>query len=207
MQRFDYLLIGGGLQNGLIAAALAELRPSARVALVEGADELGGNHTWCFHSADAEGARSFVEPFVAQRWSSYDVLFPEFQRRVDEPYAAVTSQTFARRLHELHADGAFQLFTGSPAVEIAEGRVTLASGRALEAEVVIDARGPATLERSRPVGFQKFVGLELEVDASTAPTTPLLMDARVPQTDGFRFFYVLPLAAERVLVEDTYFSE
>lgn len=207
MQRFDYLLLGGGLQNGLIASALAELRPSARVALVEGAKELGGNHTWCFHAADAEGARSFVEPFVAQRWAGYDVFFPGFERRVDEPYAAVTSPSFARRLHELHSRGAFTLLTGSPAVEIAERRVTLASGATLEAEVVIDARGPGSLEDAAPVGFQKFVGLELEVDPATAPRTPVLMDARVPQTDGFRFFYVLPLDAERVLVEDTYFSE
>jgi lycopene beta-cyclase len=72
---------------------------------------------------------------------------------------------------------------------------------------VIDARGPSALERPQALGFQKFVGLELEVEPNTAPATPTLMDARVPQTDGFRFFYVLPLSAERVLLEDTYFSE
>jgi lycopene beta-cyclase len=51
------------------------------------------------------------------------------------------------------------------------------------------------------------LGLELDVEPSTAPETPILMDARVPQTDGFRFFYVVPLAPGRVLVEDTYFSD
>jgi lycopene beta-cyclase len=33
------------------------------------------------------------------------------------------------------------------------------------------------------------------------------MDARVPQSDGYRFFYVLPLGPRRVLIEDTYFSD
>jgi lycopene beta-cyclase len=33
------------------------------------------------------------------------------------------------------------------------------------------------------------------------------MDATVPQTDGFRFVYVLPLSATRLLVEDTYFAD
>jgi lycopene beta-cyclase len=33
------------------------------------------------------------------------------------------------------------------------------------------------------------------------------MDARVPQHDGFRFFYVLPLGPRRVLVEETFFSD
>jgi lycopene beta-cyclase len=33
------------------------------------------------------------------------------------------------------------------------------------------------------------------------------MDATIPQTDGLRFFYTLPLSPTRVLVEDTYFSD
>ena len=33
------------------------------------------------------------------------------------------------------------------------------------------------------------------------------MDATVPQIDGYRFVYVLPFTAERVLVEDTYYSD
>jgi lycopene beta-cyclase len=33
------------------------------------------------------------------------------------------------------------------------------------------------------------------------------MDATVPQTDGYRFMYVLPFADGRVMVEDTYFSD
>jgi lycopene beta-cyclase len=33
------------------------------------------------------------------------------------------------------------------------------------------------------------------------------MDALVPQRDGFHFLYALPLASDRVLLEDTYFSD
>jgi lycopene beta-cyclase len=33
------------------------------------------------------------------------------------------------------------------------------------------------------------------------------MDATVPQRDGFRFVYTLPFAPDRVLVEDTYYSD
>jgi lycopene beta-cyclase len=33
------------------------------------------------------------------------------------------------------------------------------------------------------------------------------MDATVEQTDGYRFFYMLPLQAQRVLIEDTYYSD
>jgi len=36
---------------------------------------------------------------------------------------------------------------------------------------------------------------------------PVLMDAELDQTHGFRFMYVLPLTAQRLLLEDTYFHQ
>jgi lycopene beta-cyclase len=56
------------------------------------------------------------------------------------------------------------------------------------------------------VALQKFLGLELAVRQVTR-VVPLVMDARVPQGDGFRFVYTLPLRQDRLLVEDTYYSE
>src|SRR5690606_23611575 len=85
--------------------------------------------------------------------------------------------------------------------------VVLASGVELTADVVIDARGPNAGAQTSALGYQKFLGLELEVEPGSAPSTPTLMDARVPQQGAFRFFYVLPLALNRVLVEDTYYSQ
>jgi lycopene beta-cyclase len=73
--------------------------------------------------------------------------------------------------------------------------------------LVVDARGPRVFPRGLASGFQKFVGLELELREASELRSPIVMDARVPQRDGFRFFYVLPLAPDRVLVEDTYFSD
>jgi lycopene beta-cyclase len=78
---------------------------------------------------------------------------------------------------------------------------------------VLDGRGPApTPGWYESCAFQKFVGLELTVDpaaaaAAFAPEQALVMDATVPQHDGFRFVYVLPLAPDRLLVEDTYYSD
>jgi len=70
---------------------------------------------------------------------------------------------------------------------------------------VLDARGP---ESNAPVraGYQKFVGLELALQSDGPWTRPLLMDATVSQSDGYRFVYVLPFAARQVLVEDTTYS-
>jgi lycopene beta-cyclase len=95
--------------------------------------------------------------------------------------------------------------TGCAAVEVGAREVRLADGRRLAASLVVDARGPGGPERG--AGYQKFVGHELELARPHGLTRPIVMDAEVPQIDGFRFFYVLPLGARRVLVEDTRFAD
>lgn len=208
MTELDYLLVGGGLQNALIAAAIAHFRPGLRIGVLEAADRLGGNHLWCFHALDVPAsARPFVEPFVIRRWPGYRVQFPAFERGLAEPYAAVSSAALHEELCRLERAGRVELMLGKPARRVEPGRVELATGEELRAEVVIDARGPERFPRERALGYQKFVGLELEVSPESAPSEPTLMDATVEQVDGLRFFYVLPLEPDRVLVEDTYFSD
>jgi lycopene beta-cyclase len=202
----DYLLVGGGLQNALVALAVLERRPDARLVLVERESQLGGNHTWCFHESDvSEAARRLLEPLVVQRWPAHDVVFPRFRRRLPGAYLAITSQ----RLHEW----VNQRLVLSPnarrvtanVVDVGADAATLSDGQRLTAEVVVDARGPEHT-RGAPAGYQKFVGLELALEPGSAPEVPMLMDATVTQLDGFRFMYVLPWSADRVLVEDTYYS-
>ena len=50
------------------------------------------------------------------------------------------------------------------------------------------------------------MGLELTLASDGPWTRPLLMDATVSQSDGYRFVYLLPFSARRVLVEDTTYS-
>jgi lycopene beta-cyclase len=53
----------------------------------------------------------------------------------------------------------------------------------------------------------KFLGLEVRLARPVAPNEPVIMDATVPQRDGFRFFYLLPYAPDRMLIEDNYYSD
>src|SRR6186713_3488166 len=90
--RFDYLLVGGGLSNALIALAVFQRQPGARVGLVEARPALGGNHLWCFHAGDVDGeAARYVGSLVTNRWPRYEVRFPDLRRTLEEPYAAVSS--------------------------------------------------------------------------------------------------------------------
>ncbi len=206
---FDLVLVGGGLQNGLIALALRRRQPALRLCLIESGPALAGNHTWCFHASDAgpEDAE-LVAGLAEHNWQSYRVLFPRLERELATGYSMLSSE----RLAELVT----KAFVGAPgsgielnahAVDICADRVVLADGRVLRARAVIDATGPERHELlSGKSGYQKFVGLEVRTHTAHGLTSPILMDARVEQQDGFRFLYVLPLAEDRLLLEDTCFS-
>lgn len=214
----DYLLVGGGLQNALVTLALLERRPATRLTLIERDPRLGGNHTWCFHAGDVpEEARSWIAPLVVQRWPSHEVRFARYRRRLEQEYCALTSE----RLHEVVSErvrrSAHARIVTAEVLSAAPGRVTLQDGSSRRAQLVIDARGPlatvtggiraAETQAAGIRAYQKFLGLELQLASPSAPEIPVLMDATVEQLDGFRFLYLLPLAPDRVLLEDTYYSD
>ena len=202
--RADVLLVGGGLANGLIALRLRALRPELRVVLVEREARLGGSHTWSFHTGDLDAAqRAWLEPLVRRSWPCYDVRFPGLERRIAGGYHALTSESLEPALSRALGEGAL---LGCGARDVRPDGATLDDGREIEARCVIDGRGfpPA---RFMNAGFQKFLGLEVELAADHGLEAPLLMDATVPQEGGFRFVYVLPLGPRTALVEDTCYAD
>ena len=202
MEEFDLILVGAGLANGLIALNLLHARPQMRIAMIE-AGQIGGNHTWCFQESDVPAsALPWLGPLISHSWARQDVHFPGRSRRLANGYRAVTSARF----REVLAGARLTLLAPMRAVGIAPDRVTLEDGRELRALTVIDGRGQRP-SRHLDVRAQKFVGLEVRTAAAHGLSAPVIMDARIPQRDGYRFFYVLPLAADRLLIEDTRYSD
>ncbi len=200
----DYAIVGGGLQAGLIALAVRAAQPGARIAIVERGPALAGNHTWCFHAGDLPDGAAWIDPVIVARWDSYDVAFPAHRRTLASPYACVTSARLADRV----AAAVDLLWLGEPATAIEPHRIATPT-RALSATVVIDARGPHQLATAR-CGWQTFVGQEV-MAPDHGVTRPMVMDATVEQagtrSPAMRFMYVLPLAADRLLIEDTAFDD
>lgn len=207
----DLALIGGGLQNGLIALATLAARPSARIAIFERADGLGGNHTWCFHDGDVAAADAAVlDPLVVARWRGHDVAFPRYRRTLTGGYAAIASTRFDEVVRaRLAAAPRAAVHTGCAVVAVRPHEVFVRDGDRVvrhQAITVVDARGPSS-DDAGAGGFQKFVGQEVRLAAPHGLTRPMLMDATVEQRGGFRFLYVLPLADDRLLIEDTCYAD
>ena len=201
---YDLILAGGGLANGLIAWRLRALRPDLRVLLLESESTLGGNHTWSFHDGDVSTTQlAWLQPFVMHHWFEHAVLFRGRARWFPSGYNSVTSTRFHEALMQ-SMNSAVLLDT--PLQEVRPTEVVCANGDTLRAKAVIDGRGfrPSAHLRLR---YQKFVGLELQLTKPHALNGPIIMDARVAQLEGYRFVYVLPLAPDRLLIEDTYYAD
>ena len=201
----DLILLGGGLANSLIALRLRALRPELRVLLVEGGPALGARHTWSFFDTDVTPEQhAWLQPLIVHRWTGYSVRFPGRERRLRTPYQSVTSERLHAVVTAALPPAAIRL--NAEAARTAPDRVVLRSGETLPARAVIDGRGPAP-SSALVLAWQKFVGRRLRLSEPHGLTEPVIMDAAVPQIDGYRFVYLLPLDERRVLVEDTYYAD
>ena len=214
-ERFDHVIVGGGLQGCLLAHAIAHHRPEARVVLVEQAADICGNHTWSFHESDIpQPARVWFDPLVAHRWPGYLVRFPGLSRRVGIPYATITSAGLREATHRLAAGAGGQagravlvVRSGEPCEIVSPTRVRLGSGPTIDG-TVIDCRGRAASPGlSRGVGYQSFIGHEYRIGRRWPAVEPTVMDVREDQACGFEFLYELPFGPDHVLLEYTRFSE
>ena len=209
MVDFDYLIVGGGLQGGLLTLAIRHHQPHATIALLERNDGLGGNHTWCIHDNDIPSdTLPWVTPLLAYRWDGHRILFPDVEHVLDEPYSGVSSERLGEVVGKAMANGSgCEIRLGAEAEDVGAECVRLSTGEALRGKAVIDARGGVRPSGRARAGYQKFFGMEVDLVAPHGMELPIIMDARLDQSEGYRFMYVLPTGDRRLLLEDTYFNE
>ncbi|TPE46460.1 lycopene beta-cyclase CrtY [Amaricoccus solimangrovi] len=202
--RIDLLLAGAGLASALIALRVAEARPGARIRLVEQAERPPDAHTWCFHATDLTPAwHRRLASGLRARWEGQEVRFADHRRALRAGYASLDDAGLARLLAA--AEG-IEVVRGAPVAALDAGGATLRDGTRMDAACVIDGRGAAP-SRHLVTAWQKFLGIEFETEAPHGLARPVIMDATVPQIDGYRFVYLLPFSPTRLLVEDTRYSD
>ncbi|WP_324742219.1 lycopene beta-cyclase CrtY [Tsuneonella sp. CC-YZS046] len=205
-RKYDIAIVGGGLSGGLIALALKQRRPGLALCLLESGETIGGAHRWSWFDTDLpEGGERLLAPFRKTAWDNgYDVRFPNHARHLPTPYRSLSSDDFAAALDRELPEGAVRLKASASALD-ARG-VTLADGERIEAGAVIDCRGFAPTPHLTG-GWQLFLGHHLRMSAPHGVERPVIMDADVAQHGAYRFVYVLPLGANDLFVEDTYYTD
>ncbi|WP_462382824.1 lycopene beta-cyclase CrtY [Pseudomonas sp. Marseille-QA0892] len=203
-QRFDVILVGAGLANGLIALRLQEARPDLRLLLLEQGAAPCGNHTWSFHDADLTHAQHrWLDPLVHRRWPAYSVRFPKRTRRLESGYASILSEDLADYLQSRLGD---RLRCNAVVTQLGPNHATLSTGETFEAGAVIDGRGTAD-SPNMALGYQAFLGQVVRTAEPHGLDVPIIMDATVTQGQGYRFVYVLPFSSDTLLIEDTHYVD
>ena len=98
--------------------------------VLESGNTLGGNHTWSFFPTDLTKAQSaWIEPLISRRWSTYDVRFPGFERRLHTGYCSTDSERFHAVMTEV-LDNRVRL--GVEAVEVTPSSVSTSRWRSTD---------------------------------------------------------------------------
>jgi lycopene beta-cyclase len=197
------VIAGAGLAAAVIARRLSTLANPPQIILLEGSDRPFGEHTWSFHTADVGDAIDWLSPLVAHNWPAQSVRFQGHRRKLDSGYATATSASVADALASLPN---VTIRANTPVERLEVDAAVLKSGERISADCVIDTRGFAS-HPALVLGYQKFVGLEVETSEPHGITEPVIMDATVDQLDGYRFVYLLPFSPTRILIEDTRYSD
>ena len=200
----DVILVGGGLANSLIGLRLRAARPGLSLLVLEQGPTLGGNHTWSFHGTDlTPEQRTWIAPLVEFSWQGHQVHFPRYQREMAGHYHSITSERLHRTVSSTLGAG---VRLGVTVRDVAPDGVRLQDGTFLPAALVIDGRG-FQASGHFDLRYQKFLGQVVSLEEPHGLAAPVLMDCTVAQRDGYRFVYVLPFGARRLLIEDTYYSD
>lgn len=204
--RTEIAIVGGGLAGGLIALALRRRHPETSVMLIEQGDTLGGNHRWSWFASDLadSGGAALLEGFRTTDWHGYDVRFPAYHRQLNSHYRSLASPDFDASLRrELAPEN---IRTNCAVTALDAGGVTLEGGARISARTVIDCRGAAPSEHLHG-GWQVFMGRHIRTAQPHGVARPTIMDAAVDQHGAYRFVYTLPLGANDLFIEDTYYAD
>lgn len=202
-QNVDLILVGAGLANCLLAWSFKDRHPSSEILIFESEPEIMKARTWSFHRSDlAPETYNRLSPLISKEWNGYTVHFRKFSREFESGYCSIRPQDLEIEMRKRF--GAALRF-GCKVRDLDAKSVTLDNGEKYEASCVIDGRGLNAFAHEK-VGYQKFFGMHVGFSAPHGLTKPILMDAKVPQIDGYRFVYVLPWGETEALIEDTYYS-
>ena len=206
-EKYDITFAGAGLAAVSLAVRLAELPNPPRILLVDPRTELRHDRTWCHWQLQPTP----FDPAITHLWRNWIVRTPTIgtiaAATVHTPYVRIPSDRF----HEI----ASAKLTASPHVTFFQGasvetienhpdhtQLQLSDGQRIESTWTFDTRPP---QNDNAPWRQIFRGLELHSPRATLDTTTVtLMDFQSANSDGIRFFYVLPLDRQTALVEDTW---
>lgn len=214
--RYDFVIAGGGLAGLSLACRLAESAAFAQrsILIVDQDAKVRNDRTFSFWS-NAPGP---FDAAICRSWDHLRVAGPEGAldlELADYNYHTIRGLDFYRHAHQRLAQHGNATFLRGHIEHIVDGpdaATVTVDGQAIAASWVFDSRPPRQMAQTRHGRHTHlklhFRGWEIETpSAAFDPAVATFMDFRTPQDGAVRFFYVLPFADNRALVEYTLFTQ
>ncbi len=211
---FDVVICGAGASGLAVALELSRSKKSIRVAIVDPDFKTTVNKTWCLWDSTVTS-----DSFIHHSWKTVQVR--DETQSVKESlhrhqYICIKAVDYRKTIiEELCSDNRFQ-FIQSKVFSVSRKKsdtvITITeSGLEIHSHYVVDARfnhvGELNIDPDANTLWQHFKGWEIQTrEPIFDPDCAVMMDFRVPQSDGFAFIYLLPFSSSTALIELTYFN-
>lgn len=214
VREVDLAILGGGCAGLSLARQLAcaESRGAdiPETIVLEPRTSYENDRTWCSWVHARDGA----DPLAARRWSSWSFSSAgerHVHRSSTWSYQCIPAQAFYEEaLQAIEGSRRISLMTGVRVEDVRErldGLLVEAGERQWRARRLVDTRPPGRARLDGSTLMQTFAGVEIRCERALHERDVVgLMERMAVDELGFRFDYVLPLAADHLLVEATRFG-
>ena len=195
MREFDYVILGGGCAGLSLAYELDinDKIKNKKLAIVEIRDAYKRDRTWSFwkignHHFDDCIIKSWSNFSINSRYGSYEVL------NKDYPYQTIDSGLFYEKiLNKIKQNKNIEFFKNTNELN-------------LDNSIIFNSLPDKEKYVSKL--WQHFKGIEIETSKNFFDDNILnLMDFDCDQRDNVHFFYTLPFAKNKALIETTWLSK
>ncbi len=195
MKEFDYIILGAGCA-GLSLAYELDINNKLNdktLAVVETRDEYKRDKTWSFWKVDDHN----FEDCVIKNWHNFSINSNLGSHEIvnrEYPYQTIDSGLFYKKIiDQLTKNKNIHFFKDSDHLN-------------LENSFIFNSIPTNNNEQSNI--WQHFKGIEIETNRDTFDDEIFnLMDFNCDQRDNVHFFYTLPFAKNRALIETTWLSK
>lgn len=214
MKQYDYIFLGAGCASLSLLVHLQEagLLRDKTVLVIDQAEKTSNDRTWCFW----EKEKGLFESTVYRQWEQLWFHAPGFSKRLSiDPYRykMIRSAAFYQYCRDRLAGNEVQFLQASVSAASFDGQILHCTLDGVETSfrsgTVFNSFPPLAHPReSKSIDWlQHFKGWMVHTASPVFhPGEAVLMDFRVSQSAGTCFVYVLPVDAQRALVEYTLFS-